>query len=356
MNIYASKLWLEDIQAVLGNLEDLKALEGENVLITGASGLICSSVTDILIQYNKIHHGNIQIYAAGRNEFKMKERFREYFCAPYFHFTPYDALRIEHGIKDSCKFIIHGASHSSPDQIMREPVETLAENFIGTKGLLDYARKVNAKRFVFVSSSEVYGKTRGQIELCEEDQGGISPLEVRNCYAIGKLSAESLCVAYDIEYNTESVIVRPGHVYGPVALEGDGHVSTIWTRNCARGTDIVMKSDGKQLRSYVYCLDCASAILKILLHGQRGNAYNISNPDSVFSVRQMAETLCKIGNIRLIEKSASEKEEQGFNPMKNSSLCAKKLEALGWVGRFDAQTGLERTVQIIKEIAQGNNT
>ena len=110
-----------------------------------------------------------------------------------------------------------------------------------------------------------------------------------------------------------------------------------------------MKSDGGQIRSYCYCLDCASAVLTILLRGESVRAYNISNPNSIISIREMAEILAKAGHVELIREEASQIEKERFNPMTNSSLDSVSLLSLGWRGLFDAATGFEHTVQIIRE-------
>ena len=148
----------------------------------------------------------------------------------------------------------------------------------------------------------------------------------------------------------ESVIVRPGHIYGPTASPNDNRVASAFAYAAARGEDIVMKSDGAQLRSLCHCLDCASAMLRVLLRGESGRAYNISNPDSVVTIREMAALLAAAGGVRLIREEASAAEKAGFNPMLNSSLDSAGLQSLGWRGRFDAPRGLARTVEILREI------
>lgn len=111
-----------------------------------------------------------------------------------------------------------------------------------------------------------------------------------------------------------------------------------------------MKSDGAQLRSYCYCLDCASAILKVLLSGENVHAYNISNPDSVVTIRQMAELLAGAAQVHLRMELPTEEERKGFNPMKNSSLDSTSLQNLGWKGLFSAENGFSHTVEILKEM------
>ena len=118
----------------------------------------------------------------------------------------------------------------------------------------------------------------------------------------------------------------------------------------AGGKDIVLKSDGSQLRSYCYCLDCASAILKVLIKGENKQAYNICVPDSVISIKQLAEILAEAGGVKVVRGEADMIEKKGFNPMRNSSLDSTRLLALGWKNRFDAETGLAHTVKILNEI------
>ena len=114
-----------------------------------------------------------------------------------------------------------------------------------------------------------------------------------------------------------------------------------------------MKSDGAQVRSYCHCLDCAGAILKVLLKGEAGRAYNVSNPDSILSIREMAEIMARAGGVRLRMELPTEAERKAFNPMSNSSLESGSLRQLGWKGCFDAERGFGETVEILKrELAE----
>ena len=351
MSLYDSKLWTDDIDKVMSVLPELNRLENQNIMITGAAGLICSAVMDILIRYNETHTAKIQIYAAGRNERKMKDRFSDYYDKDYFHFVAYDSSRSDNYFDFHCDYIIHGAANSSPKKIVNEPVETMLGNFLGMKYLLDFARETKASRILYISSSEVYGKKERSGAAQENDYGFIDILVPRNSYSIGKQAAETLCISYADEYGLNPVIIRPGHIYGPTASRNDDHVSSAWAYDVADGKDIVMKSDGAQIRSYVYCLDCASALLKTLLCGEKGKAYNISNPASVISIKAMAQLLCAAGGVSLRMESASTEEKKSFNPMSNSSLSSASLLALGWKGCFDAEIGFRHTIEILKEIS-----
>lgn len=358
MTVYDSELWRDDLDRVMARLPDLEKLEGKSLMVTGAAGLICSSVADIIFRYNDTHPGKspIRLLAAGRWLEEMSGRFGDMVKRPDFTFVKYDAAKSDNNLEASvsCDYIIHGASNAFPEMIVKEPVETMLANFLGIRELLEFARTRGVKRLLYISSSEVYGKKEGNQPFRENEYGAVDPLSPRNSYAEGKRAAETLCASYAAEYGVESVIIRPGHIYGPTASPHDNRVSSAWAWAAARGENLVMKSDGAQLRSYCYCLDCASAMLTALLRGESGRAFNISNPDSVISIREMGTLLAEAGGVNLVREEAGEQDKKGFNPMSNSSLEAGSLLAMGWRGEFGAREGLEHTVRILRELEKGS--
>lgn len=349
MSMYNCTLWLDDLDEVISSCSVLSELEGRSVLITGASGLVCSAVIDLLIRYNETHEKTITIIAAGRRVEKIKNRFGDFLEKDYFFYVPFDASSPDNQIIVPCDYIIHGASNASPELIIKEPVETMMSNVLGMKCLLDYAGNCGTKRVLYISSSEVYGKNGSDQPFSEQEYGFIDILNSRNSYSISKRAAETLCVSYSDECGIDSVIARPGHIYGPTASPMDNRVSSAWAYAAARGDNIIMKSDGSQKRSYCYCLDCASAILYILLRGSVCSAYNISNPESIVTIRQMARIISEVANVEVVSELPSEIEKKGFNPMSNSSLRSDSLLALGWHGVYDARRGFDHTVRILKE-------
>lgn len=349
MRLYDSELWFKDIDTVSETImSELNELAGNTVMITGAAGLICSAIVDILIRYNETHKEKVEILAAGRRD--MRDRFKEYFDRAYFKFVKFDSSKGGNIIDIPVNFIIHGASNAFPSAIIAEPVETMASNFTGLLCLLNHAREHKAKRLLYISSSEVYGRKDNNDPYKEDEHGYIDLLNPRNSYSVSKCASETLCASYFAEYGVETVIVRPGHIYGPTASARDNRVSSEFAYAAARGEDIVMKSDGSQLRSYCHCIDCATAILMVLLRGESTCAYNISNPDSVVTIMQMAEYMAEAGGVELKKGTSNEQERKTYNSMQNSSLDSTKLLELGWKPQYDIKNGIERTIKILKGI------
>lgn len=196
MNIYNSKQWNCDIAEVIKTLPELQKCIGQSVMITGATGLIGSAIVDILIYYNETHDIPISIFAAGRSQEKIQKRFRNYYKKPYFQFVNYNASKLDNPFPNTVNYIIHGAGYSFPEIIMKEPVETMVNAFIGMYDVLKYAKKCNTKRVLYVSSSEIYGIKETNQSREENEYGYIDPLNHRNSYSISKITAETLCTSY----------------------------------------------------------------------------------------------------------------------------------------------------------------
>ena len=227
-------------------------------------------------------------------------------------------------------------------------METMLSNLLGLKCLLDMAVKARAKRLLYISSSEVYGRNENNQPYSEDNYGYVDILNPRAAYPSSKRAAETLCAAYGAEYGVDTVIVRPGHIYGPTITDSDDRASAQFTRAAARGEPIVMKSAGTQLRSYCHTLDCASAILTVLLMGEKGQAYNISNQNSIASIRDVAETLAREAGTSIVFIDPTDAEKKGYNLMENSVLVSEKVEKLGWRGMFNLERGIEETLKTLK--------
>ena len=300
-------------------------LSGANILITGATGLIGSCLVEVLMSRpDKDYH----VFASGRNEERAKNRFAEYADDPHFHFFKYDVMKpLEGEVKFD--YIIHAASNASPNFFATKPVEVIKSNIDGVSHLMGYGLKHGLKRLLYVSSGEVYGEGDGRV-FTEDYSGYVDCTKPRSCYPTSKRAAETLCVAYGAEYGVETVIARPSHTYGPHFTEADNRVYAQFIRNVLHGEDIVMKSTGSQFRSWCYVVDCAAALLYILLKGENGQAYNIADDSSNISIKELAEMVAMIGGKKVIIDLPTDTEKAGFNVVTRSVFSTEKLQYLGW--------------------------
>ena len=352
MALYDSTQYIVDLKETVEKTPYIRELVGKSVLITGAGGLICSGIVDLLLMSNELYHTEINIYAADINIEGGKARFGGFpskDALKYLHIVYYDATK-KNELDFKADYIIHGASNAHPKAIAEKPVETMLDNFNGMYELLEYARQSGTINTLFISSSEVYGLKTNKEPFTENEYGFLDILTPRNSYSSGKRAGETLCTSYTSEYGIRTNIVRPGHIYGPTASPRDTRVGSSFAFDAANGRDIVMKSEGKQIRSYCYMLDCDTAMLTVLLKGEPAKAYNISNPNSIITIRQLAELYAEAGNVKVVFDLPTDVERRTFNPMDNSSLCSDRLESLGWKGLFGVEKGTSHTVSILKDM------
>ena len=340
MKLLESEKYKNDLVEALNNI-DLKAFENKTFFVTGGLGLIASAIIDVLLMFGKTG----KIYVGARDYEQFKKRFGGLDNISY---VPYNALG-KAQLEEKIDYIIHGAGLASPELYTSNPVETILSNFDGVHSLLEFARNRGVKRLLYISSSEVYGEKSTDESFKEDMYGKIDIDNVRESYAVAKRASEMLCRSYYWEYGVDSVVVRPGHIYGPSAKRTDKRISSVFAFNAANGELLKMKSSGLQKRSYCYSVDCAVQILMVLLMGKCNQAYNIGH-DEVITIRKMAEILAKAGNTRLFLTEASEKEKKVFNPMSNSSLDNSKVKKLGYKDTFSVEEGLIHTVEIIREM------
>lgn len=324
--------------------EDLpwEKLARANILVTGATGLIGGCLVDLLMLNPKMDY---HVYASSRNEDKAKHRFVGYLNNPFFHYVKYDVMTPLRS--DVCfDYIIHAASNATPSFYASQPVEVMKANIFGVSFLLEYGISHCMKRFLYISSGEVYGEGDGRA-FSEDYMGYVNCATVRACYPSSKRAAETLCISYASECSIDVVIARPCHVYGPYFAEQDNRVYAQFIRNILSGNNIIMKSKGEQYRSWCYVVDCASALLHIILKGESGEAYNIADPESNVSIKNLAEIVAKIGRKKVVIDEPNTDEKLGYNIVRKSTFSIEKLKRLGWKPMTHIDMGLEKTINTI---------
>lgn len=320
-------------------------LAGKTILISGASGLIGTFLIDVLM----CGQTGVRIVALGRNEEDAKKRFADYWDLPTFTFIRQDVndtLALPEGL--SVDYILHGASNTHPMAYASDPVGTMTTNLFGTKHLLDAAVQNHCARVIFLSSVEVYGENRGDVESFDETYCGYLDCNtLRAGYPEGKRAGEALCQAYRKAYGLDVVIARLARSYGPTMRLTDTKAISQFICKAVAGKDIVLKSAGNQLYSYTYVADAVSGILTVLLLGEDGQAYNIADAGSDISLKDLAALIADCVGRKVVFELPDEQEAAGYSKATKALMNADKLKKLGWYAGWTMQSGIRRTLEIL---------
>ena len=336
----------EDVDSILQTDIPWEKIVGKSFLISGANGFVPAYIIHTINRLNLKNSTKTKIFALVRDKKKAEEKFHQYAKYKEFQIIEHDVNNEIH-MKDKIDFIIHAASQASPKYYNTDPVGTLLPNVIGTKNLLELAREHNIEGFLFFSSGEIYGQiNKGTI--FENDVGKIDPLDIRSCYAESKRMGENMCISWHKQYNIPTKIARIFHTYGPGMKLDDGRVFADFVADVVNNKNIAIKSNGESKRPFCYISDTIIALFLILTKGKNTEAYNISNPKCITSIKELAHTISKLFPERGIDVMY-EKEPPQNKYMKSNVTSYNpnitKIRKLGWEPKVTIGEGFLRTIK-----------
>ena len=332
---------LQDIREFASSFLLADELQDSSFLITGATGLIGSTLIRCLLALNR----NIRIIAPVRNGQKAYTMFGG--DLDKIEIIECDILTFDYCSLDNVDYIVHCAAPTSSKFFVDHPVETFHAIIKGSSVLLEYARNHPVKGFAYLSSLEVYGSISDDSQLITENiQGYLDPMSVRSSYPMAKRAAENLCCLYADEYGVSAKVVRLTQTTGAGIAKDDNRVIAQFSRLAAEGHDIILHTTGEAARPYCYTTDAVSGILYILLRGVKGEAYNVANEDTYISARDMADYLKK-NYAPHINVRIELNENMGYAPVTKLRLSSHKLMALGWHPRYGLKEMFERLIKYL---------
>jgi len=230
--------------------------------------------------------------------------------------------------------VAHLAAVASVQASLEDPAAVWAVNVDGTLNLLEAARAVGVRRFVFASSAAVYGD-HDDLPLRED-----LPPRPLSPYAASKVAGEALCRAYYASYALPTVVLRFFNVYGP---RQDPHspysgVISIFVDRMRRGLPPVVYGDGRQTRDFVYVADVVEAVLRAAEREEAvGEVFNVAGGRQT-SVLELIQVLNCLLNTRLEPSFALPR----VGEVRYSQADVRRArEKLGWEVRIELQRGLE---------------
>ncbi|MFC0277273.1 NAD-dependent epimerase/dehydratase family protein [Enterococcus devriesei] len=343
-----NEIYRTELEKINRAKNDWGKIDNHSFLIIGATGMIGSYMIDLLMKRNKDHNANIHIYAMGRSIERLTKRFRMYLSADFFHTVEADVTQ-PIVLDEDIDYIFHGASNTHPRAYATDPIGTIMTNLMGTQQVLDFATNKKVKRIAFLSTVEIYGENRGDVDKFEENYCGyIDCNTLRAGYPEGKRASESLCQAYIAKHDLDIVIPRICRTFGPTMLLNDTKASSQFILNAVNNDDIVLKSEGNQYFSYAYVGDVVYALLYLLVNGKNGEAYNIAVPEFDLHLKDLAQGLAAVNQKEVIFELPDEEEKKGFSTASQAILAPEKMETLGWQSLFGLEEALQNTVKLIR--------
>ena len=348
----SGNFFAKDIEKVLSLDVDWKRFFNRKIMVTGASGLIGSMTCRMLSLIAKRLNFEMKIIALSRNVSKTKEVLCDVLENNNIIFVEQDIVD-EFNIPYQSDFIIHTACPTASNVFLEKPVETIEAIVIGTENLLKYAKSVKCESLLYLSSMEVYGEVLHESPLKPEDVGYINPLNLRSSYSEGKRIAESLCLAYNKEYQVPIKIIRLAQTFGPGVSISDGRVFAQFLRSAVNHEDIVMYTTGNSKRMYLDTLDAFSACITVLLQGESGKVYNAGNPETYCSIREMAELVAKEFGDGCSKVVIDLSKNRGQYPPDNKLfLDVTPLKQLGWTAQSDLKAMYKRMMKYVEMEAE----
>lgn len=348
--IYSHQLYQEELVSLTNKNINWKKLKGKSILITGASGMIGTFLIDVIMKRNETFQDEIKIYAVSRSMEKLKFRFKQYSGNGYLEMVEQDVSKKFCLDEYNLDYIIHAASNTHPREYANDPIGTITTNVFGSYYLFEYVKTHKNCRIVLLSSVEIYGENRGDTIYFDENYCGyINSNTLRAGYPESKRVSESLLQAYIAQYRIDGVLVRLSRVYGPTLEMDDSKAISQFIDKAVERKNIILKSNGGQLYSYVYISDAAQAILRCMLDGECGEAYNVADEKSDISLKDLAYFLADIVDTEVVFELPDEKEKKGYSTATKALLNSEKLKNIGWKAQYSIQEGLVKTVSILMD-------
>lgn len=347
-----NKAYQDLLRKLIGDFPEWGKLEGKSFLISGASGMLGTLLIDTLMLRNgeiAPRHRNT-IFATSRGAAAARERFAGWMEREEFRYFPHDITAPLDGFPGKPELLIHAASTTHPAQYVGEPINTILANILGTRNMLEVAARRPGARLLLLSSVEIYGENRGDVDRFDENYCGyINCNTLRAGYPEAKRVSETLCQAYIKEKGVDAVILRLPRCYGPTMKMSDTKAISQFIKKGLAGEDIVLKSEGTQFYSYAFAADAVLGMLYALARGVCGEAYDLADGNSDITLKELAELVAGTAGRKVVFELPKAEERIGYSTATRAVMKGEKLKGLGWSARYDIKTGIKLTMGMLQD-------
>ena len=241
-------------------------------------------------------------------------------------------------VMQGCDAVVHFAAESHVDRSIYEPGPVIETNVTGTAILLNVARKLQVKKFVHISTDEVYGDMQPGAFANEE-----SPLQPSSPYSASKAGSDLLVRSYVRTYGFPGVITRSSNNYGPYQFPEK--FLPLMITNAMDNKPLPIYGDGKQQRDWLHVEDHCRGILAVLERGRIGEVYNIGGRDIVENLTLARKVLQWIGKP---DSLLSYVTDRPGHDRRYALRCDKMEKDLNWKPEVPLDEGLRKTIDWYK--------
>lgn len=307
------------------------------ILVTGGAGFIGGNFVQYMVkkypQYD-IYNLDLLTYAGDLTKHRGIEEKDNYY------FIKADIADRESIIplfeKEQFDYVVHFAAESHVDRSITDPGIFVRTNVLGTQVLLDAANQIHVKKFVHVSTDEVYGELDFDPMTFFTEE---TPLQPNSPYSASKASSDLLVRAYHETFGLPINITRCSNNYGPYHFPEKLIPLTI--SRVLNEQKVPVYGDGRNIRDWLHVLDHCAAIDLVLHEGVNGEVYNVGGHNERTNLQVVQTIIQALGKSEdLIEFV---KDRLGHD--KRYAIDATKLEKLGWKPTYTFETGIAQTIQ-----------
>lgn len=243
--------------------------------------------------------------------------------------------------------VLHLAAIAGVSDYYKEPLRVLETNLLGTANVVACAARAGVRRFVFFSTSEVYGAQA--LDAREDDPCAVGPPSDRRwVYATTKLAGEHLVLRTAEEHGFAATVVRPFNIYG-ARQTGEGAISNFCAA-ATKGEPLEVHGEGSSIRAWCHVDDLVAGVLAALSKPEAaGQIFNIGSPTEVETTLGLARRVVRLSPGSRIEHVSVPRSDV----LARTPSIEKARKLLGFAPRVDLDTGLARTLEWFRPGARG---
>ena len=316
-------------------------MQTNKLLVTGGAGFIGGNFVQYMVnkypQYD-IYNLDLLTYAGDLTKHRQINDKENY------HFVKADITDRQTVLtlfeKETFDYVIHFAAESHVDRSITDPERFVRTNVLGTQVLLDAAKKIGVKKFIHVSTDEVYGELSFDPSIFFTEE---TPLQPNSPYSASKASSDLLVRAYYETFGLPINITRCSNNYGPFHFPEKLIPLTI--SRVLNDEKVPVYGDGKNIRDWLHVLDHCAAIDLVLHNGVKGEVYNVGGRNERTNLQVVKTIIQSLGKSEDLIEFVSDR----LGHDKRYAIDPAKLETLGWKPTYTFDTGITQTIDWYKK-------